>query len=205
MAHKKSLLLVLVCVILAGVVLFALCFLGAEKEERPAISNRVTTTKVMDTATQAEFEGSFERYQELPSEFGFFDRSQVETIDGMEQFYRATLTQDFSGLFQVRLTAYFLDQAYQNCVLRYLDWSAPASVPIQINPASILGEASEAGGYLLFVRYGVDIQQSGLHPEDAEAIRDLTWGEELFFQESEESFFGFGDVSLLIAPQPFSS
>lgn len=115
------------------------------------------------------------------------------------------MTQDFGGLFQVRLTAYFLDNAYQNCVLRYLDWSAPDSISIQVNPASILGEVSEAGGYLLFARYGVDIQQSGLRPEDAEAIQNVTLEEERFFQESEESFFGFGDVSLLIAPQPFSS
>lgn len=205
MAHKKSLLLVLICIILAGVMLFALWFFREEREEeRPAISSRVTTTKVMDTATQAEFEGSFERYQERSDEFGFFDRSQVEAIDGREQFYRATLTQDFGGLFQIRLTAYFLDDAYQNCVLRYLDWSAPASISIQVNPASILGEASDAGGYLLFARYGVDIQQSGLRPEDAEAIRNFTWEEEPFFQESEESFFGSGDVSLLIAPQPRS-
>lgn len=205
MAHKKSLLFVLVCIILVGVVLLAFWFSREEKEEeRPAISTRVTTTKVMDTATRAEFEGSFERYQELSDEFGFFDNSQVEAIDGMEQFYRATLTQDFGGLFQIRLTAYFLDDAYQNCVLRYLDWSAPASISIQVNPASILWEESEAGGYLLFARYGVDIQQLELRPEDAEAIRNFTWEEEPFFQESKESFFGFGDVSLLIAPQPRS-
>ena len=207
--YAKPFFVIILCMILVGLILIG-SYLFIPKEGRAA-STDILTTKVMDTATREQFEESYMRFQALGEDetFGFFAAKQPERIHLLDRYYRTVLTQDYGGLFQVHATAYFLDAAYQNCVLLYLDWSGTTSIPVQVRPMHVagidLGEKSDTtDGYLMFARYSVGIETNGLSAGELSSLRVLTLDGEPFFTEHAFGLSGVGELQLLIAPQPFS-
>lgn len=196
MSRKKAVPIVIVCAALAALaVSFAVYFTG-EKEPIPA---NLTTVKVLDWAPRSEVEACDTLYRNhLGEEWGWRNAEAID-LSQQEGYYRATVTQDLGGLFQVRLIAYFSDPEHQNCLLVCLAPDVPDDLPVQISPISVVQAPMDEGGTSLLARYTVSAERADLSREEIARFRGLTLDGAPCFQESEFGFSATLDVEFHIS------
>lgn len=201
MSRKKVVPIVIVCAALAALaVSFAVYFTG-EKDPIPA---NLTTVKVLEWASRSELEERDILYRShLGEEWGWRDAEAID-LSQQEKYYRATVTQDLGGLFQVRLIAYFSDPEHQNCLLVCLAPDIPDDLPVQISPISVVQTPMDEGGTSLFARYAVSAERADLSLEEIARFRGLILDGAPCFQENEFGFSAALDVEFHIPAGSFA-
>ena len=201
MSRKKVVPIVIVCAAAAALAVSLTVYFTDEKDPIPA---ELTTAEALDRATRAELEERDILYRShLGEEWGWRDAEAID-LSQQEEYYRATVTQDLGGLFQVRLIAYFSDPACQDCLLVCLAPDIPDDLPVQISPISVVQAPPDEGGTSLFARYAVSAERADLSREELARFRGLTLDGAPCFQESEFGFSAALDVEFHIPAGSFA-
>lgn len=201
MSRKKVVPIVIVCAAAAALAVSLTVYFTGEKDPIPA---ELTTAEALDRATRAELEERDILYRShLGEEWGWRDAEAID-LSQQEEYYRATVTQDLGGLFQVRLIAYFSDPACQDCLLVCLAPDIPDDLPVQISPISVVQAPPDEGGTSLLARYTVSAERADLSLEEIARFRGLILDGAPCFQESEFGFSATLDVEFHIPAGSFA-
>ena len=134
----------------------------------------------------------------LGEEWGWRNAEAID-LSQQEWYYRATVTQDLGGLFQVRLIAYFSDPEHQNCLLVCLEPDVPDDLDVQISPISVVQAPLGEDGTSLLARYTVSAERADLSQEEIARFQGLILDGAPCFQENEFGFSATLDVEFHIS------
>lgn len=116
----------------------------------------------------------------------------LSEMDPNAPVYCVVLKNTYADLFEVSLTAYFVDNDFQTSVFAFLGSESNADANAAVSPIVLLAEAQEAGtnaaGFLLFSRYRMILKKESMSESVQRSMAGIEKNGETFFTDHGTQF-----------------